>query len=396
MPLAGRWNAGMSLFGALLALAVFAVLVAGGMEWLEERAEERLQRLAGAQAVALSEGVAVWVESNFEARLASAPQEVTLGTLRTAGVLAPGFAANGRDALGRAYRVLMRRVPGDALDVLVTQRVGAGDDLLPVNAVFGAGGQVRIGIVDPDATPAVLRGPAIRADMSGFRGDFPGAPQVRAIGVLQRFDRESVYGDFLYRRTISGLPGANTMETALDMGGNDVTGARNIEADELVLERDLEVGGSLRVTAGLLVRGTAQVNGIATVSGQLRADSASVVGAFSADTGTITNEMRADRVVATGEVRGGSIGTGGALSAGSGRITGLVVAASVAASRATVANDVVAASARVGSLTAGTARVTGNTNVTGSVTAGSVRATSSVTAASAGFSTLVVGNCIGC
>ena len=172
MPLARRWNAGMSLFGALLALAVFAVLVAGGMEWLEERAEERLQRLAGAQAVALSEGVAVWVESDFEARLASAPQEVTLGTLRTAGVLAPGFAANGRDALGRAYRVLMRRVPGDALDVLVTQRVGAGDDLLPVNAVFGAGGQVRIGIVDPDATPAVLRGPAIRADMSGFRGDF--------------------------------------------------------------------------------------------------------------------------------------------------------------------------------------------------------------------------------
>ena len=396
MQVARRWNAGMSLFGALLALAVFAVLVAGGMEWLEERAEERLQRLAGAQAAALSEAVAVWVESDFEARLASAPRDVTLATLRTAGVLAPGFAANGRDALGRPYRVLMRRVPGDALDVLVTQRVPAGDDLLPVNAAFGAGGQVRIGVVDPDARPVVLRGPAIRADMSGFRGDFPGAPELRAIGVLQRFDRQSVFGDFLYRRNIAGLPGANAMETDLHMGGNDVTGARNVEADELVLERDLQVGGSLRVTAGLLVGGTAQVNGIATVSGELRADSASVVGALSADSGTIANEMRSNRVVATGEVRAGSIGTGGALSAGSGRIAGPVVAALVAAGRANVRNDVVAASARVGSLTAASATVTGTANVTGSVTAGSVNARSSVTANSAGFSSLVVGNCIGC
>ena len=396
MPIARRWNCGMSLFGALLALAVFAVLVAGGMEWLQQRAEERLQRLAGAQAVALSEAVAVWVESDFEARLASAPQEVTLGTLRTAGVLAPGFATNGRDALGRSYRVLMRRVPGDAIDVLVTQRIAAGDDLVPVNAVFGVGGRVRIGIVDPDATPPVLRGPAIRADMSGFRGDFPGTPQARAIGVLRRFDRETVYGDFLYRRAIAGLPGANTMEIALDMGGNDVTGAGNIEADELILERDLEVGTSLNVTAGLLVGGAMQVNGIATVSGQLRADSASVVGALSADSGTVTNEMRANRVVATGEVRGGSIGTGGALSAGSGRVTGPVVASAVAASRATVTNDVVSASARVGSLTATTVTVNGTATVTGSATAGSVRATSSVNANSAGFSSLVVGNCIGC
>ena len=391
-----RHRAGMTLFGVLLALSVLAVLVAGGMQWLERRAQERVQRLAGAQAVALSEAVGTWVESDFDARLSAVPFEVTLGTLRTAGVLAPGFAANGRDALGRNYRVLARAAGIGAIDVLVTQRLQAGDGLVPANAVFGAGGRAHIGIVDPDATPPVLRGPSIRADVTGFRTDFAGAPQARAIGVLTRYDRESVFGDFLYRRTVAGLPGANTMETALDMGGNDVVGAGNVEAQELTLERDLEVGGSMTVTADFLVGGAMTVSGIATVNGELRTDSARVLGAFTSDSATVTRELRARNVVATDEVRGGSIGTGGALSAGSARTTGPVVAGSLAAARVTVAADVLAASAQAGTMTATSMTVTGNATVTGSATAGSVRANNQMTADSAGFSTLIVGNCIGC
>lgn len=391
-----RNRAGLSLYGVLLALAVFAVLAAGGMEWLEERAGERVQRLAGAQAVALSDAVASWVESDFEARLAAAPEDVTLATVRAAGVLAPGFAANGRDALGRRYRILTRAPASGALDVLVTQAVPSGDLLVPVNAVLGVGGDERIGVVSPDPAMPRLEGPAINADISGFRGSFAGAPPPRAIGVLRRHDRETVFGDFLYRRAISGLPGGSTMETALDMGGNDIGGAGEIEGASLALDQDLEVGGDLTVTADLLVGGGATVSGTATVSGAVRADSARVTGALSAATATVSGQLRAATVRATGAVRAGSIGTGGALSAGSATVTGPAVAGSVAAATATVSGRLLAASARAGSLTATTASVSGNATVTGSVTAGSVRANTRVDAASAGFSTLVVGNCVGC
>lgn len=391
-----RYRGGLSLFGVLLALAVFAVLAAGGMEWLEERAGERLQRLAGAQAVALSDAVASWVESDFEARIAAAPEDVTLATVRAAGVLAPGFAANGRDALGRQYRILTRAPATGALDVLVTQAVPAGDRLVPVNAVLGVGGDERIGVVNPDQATARLEGPAIDADISGFRGDFSGAPPPRAIGVLRRHDRETVFGDFLYRRAISGLPGGSTMETALDMGGNDIEAAGEIEAASLVLDQDLEVGGGLTVTADLLVGGGATVNGTATVSGEIRADSARVTGALSADTASVSGQFRAATVTASGAVRAGSIGTGGALSAGSGTVTGPVVAGSVAAATVTVSGRMLAASARAGSLTATTVTASGNATVSGSVTAGSVRANTHLDASSAGFSTLVVGNCVGC
>ena len=385
---------GLSLFGVLLALAVFAVLAGAGMEWLEERGNERLQRLAGAQAAALSEAVTAWIESDFDTRVAAAPEEVTLATIRAAGSLAPGFAPNGRDALGREYRILTRSPASGTLDVLVTQRVDSADELHPVNAVLGVGGRVRIGVVDPTTTN--LRGPAISADLGAFRTDFTGVAPARAIGVLTRHDRETVFGDFLYRRTIVGLAGGNTMEADLDMGGNDITGAGEIEGVSLDLEQDLEVGGSLTVTADLTIGGTATVNGTATVSGEVRADSATVTGAVRADTAAVTGLIRAARAVATGQVRAGSIGTGGALSAGSATSTGPVVAGSVAAARATVSGRVLAQTARVGSLSATTANVSGSASVTGSLTAGSVRSTTSLSAASAGFSTLVVGNCVGC
>ena len=226
-----KTRAGMTLFGVLLALTVFGALAAGIVEWLGERAREQVHRVAGAQMRGLSEAVSSWVESDFPARLAAGSQRVTLATVRAAGVLAPGFAPDGRDALGREYRVFVLRVGGDALDVLVTHAVEAGDVVVPYEAVLVGGGTARIGIVNPDEAPARLRGPSIVADLSGFRARFGDAAPARSIGVLRRHDRQSVFGDFLYRDIVNGLPGANTMETALDMGGNDVVGARNVAAD---------------------------------------------------------------------------------------------------------------------------------------------------------------------
>lgn len=273
-----RCNAGLSLFGVLLGLGVFAVLVAGVMEWFSERARDEIDRLAAAQLSGLSEAVGAWVVSDFPARLAAAPQDVPLATIRATGVLPPGFAPSGIDALGRRFRVLMRSAGPGALDVLVTHTVAAGDQSLPVSALRAVGGNARLGIVFPDETPARLRGPTVVADISGFRADFGGNPRSYALGVLARYDRQSVYGDFLYRVSVPGLPGANTMETTLDLGGNDVVDAGEVTADTMILEQDLEVGGDLTVTAELLVGGDADVAGTATVSGEVRTQTARIAG----------------------------------------------------------------------------------------------------------------------
>ena len=400
-----RRDAGLSLFGVLLGLGVFAVLVAGVTEWFSDRAREETDRLAAAQLAGLSEAVGAWVAGDFPARLAAAPEDVPLATIRAAGVLPPGFAQDGIDALGRRFRVLTRSPAPGALDVLVTHTVPAGDRTLPVSALRAAGGEARLGIVFPDETPARLRGPTVVADISGFRGDFAGNPRPYALGVLSRHDRQSVFGDFLYRVAVPGLPGANTMQTALDMGGNDVVDARDVTADTMTLDQNLEVGGDLTVTADLLVGGDAGIAGTATVAGEVRTQTARIAGAVFADEATVASEVRAGSVSATGEVRGGSIGTSGTLSAGSGRVTGPVFAGSVSASSVTAGcgspplagcGRARVSSLRAGSVNAPSLTVTGNATVSGAVTAGSVRTTGTLTARDAGFSTLVVGICHGC
>ena len=398
-------DAGLSLFGVLLGLGVFAILVAGVMEWFGDRAREEIDRLAARQLSGLSDAVGAWVVSDFPARIAAAPEDVSLATIRAAGVLPPGFAPNGIDALGRTFRVLVRSGGAGALDVLVTHTVPAGDRTLPASALRAVGGDARLGIVFPDESPARLRGPTVVADIAGFRADFSGAPASYALGVLTRYDRQSVYGDFLYRVSVPGLPGANTMETTLDLGGNDIVDGGEVTTDTMVLEQNLDVGGDLTVSAGLLVGGDAEVTGTATVTGEVRTETARVSGAVFADEATVASSVRAASVTATGRVSGGSIGTSGALSAGSGQVTGPVFAGSVSASSVTLSCGTPPAAgcgaARVSSLRAGSVNapsltVTGNATVSGAVTAGSVRTTGTLTAQDAGFSTLVVGICSGC
>ena len=389
-------RAGMSLFGAMLALVVFGVFVAAGFEWLEQRARERVVKLAGAQAVALSDAVGSWVEGSFEARLAAAPEEVRLATVRSAGVLAPGFAPNGLDAMGRRLRIITRSPSAGVLDVLVTHDVGVGDGWFPSGAVLGVRGDARIGVVPPGMTPPELRGPALRVPVADFRSDHGGAPALRAIGVLTRHDRQSVYGDYLYRGAVAGLAGANRMETDLDMDGHDVTGVGDLEAQTMTLEGDLDVGGGLRVTADLLIGGSGRIEGIATVVGGLNTDSARVAGALDAASGSFSGELRAQTVVAVGQASAASFDTSGSMSAGSATVSGPVFAGSVGTARATVAGQLASGTARTASMTADDVDVTGTVEVVGALSAGSVRARNRVEADNAGFSSLVVGTCVGC
>lgn len=393
---ARRRDGGLSLFGGLLALVVFGVLAAGVSEWFGDRAREEVEKLAAAQLQGLSEAAGAWVVSDFPARLAAAPEVVPLSTLRAAGVLAPGFAPAGIDAMGRPLRVLIRSPGPGALDVLVTHAVPAGDEALAISALRAVGGKARIGVVFPDEVPATVRGPTLVMPAGPFRSDFAGAPQSYALAVLASYDRQSVYGDFLYRGAVPGLPSANRMETTLDLGGQDVVDARDVEAQNLLTHQDLEVGGELRVAADLLVGGDAEFTGTVTAAGEMRAQTARVTGGVFADEADVTTQLRAASVSATGEVSGGTIGTSGAMSAGSGQIVGPVFAGSVSASTVNASGTARVSSLRAGSVNTPNLTVTGTATVSGSVTAGSVRAQRQLTAQDAGFSTLVVGICNGC
>ena len=364
---------GLSLFGALLALALIGVMVVAGSRFYTAELMRRTEHRAVEQLAEVSKAAFEYTLDRFATLVAGpASQEVTLAELRTAGVLAPGFLDV--DVMGRGYRVLLMRPAPATLDLVVTQTFAAGTDeswpWRPLTEVQSP--VVRFGTVSADE-PSTLRGPAVNLDVATVQGAF-GVPQVRAVAAYARLDRQTVFGDQLYRVAVPGFAELAQMETDLDLGGNDIVEAGDVGAQTLTVADTMEVGGQLTVTTDLLVSGLIDVTGPATVAGRLQAQTADVA-----------NDASAATVTSEGLLQASSMNVGGTLTAGGVSTTGDVAVGG----GATVTGDVTAATARAGTVDAGTLDLS-------ILRARQVRMTSHATATTIGVTNLIVGSCSGC
>ena len=389
-------RSGAGLFSALLGIAVFGVFVLGAYGWLGDRQRDAEARLAGQQAALLADAAATWVNSEFTAVLAQVQggsHEVTVATLRSAGVLPAIFPEIG--ALGRGWRILLLPAGTDAFDVLVTEIVPAGDQRWPAAALLDSGGRTRLGIVRPEDDR--LRGPLVDEDISAWRTAFSGAPAAGALAVLERYDHQTVFGDYLYRTSIPGFPEANRMETHLDLGGNDLRDAGAVTGASLAVAENAEVGGTLTVSAGLTVGQAVDVEGDLTVSGTASMNGMEIEGRLAADDVEVADLLEAARAVISG-----------AVAASSASIDSELVARSVTAATEIAAEEVLApvvtatVSATAGAITAAgllsaaSVETTGAATVDGALDAGSVYTAGGLQASTAAFGTLTVGSCAGC
>ena len=129
---------GLSLFGALLALALLGMIVLAASTFFETLAAERRARIAVQQLTVLADASASHVHGRFPELMAAArggPVEITLAQLKGAGSLPADFSPV--DALGRGYRVLILDAGADAIDVLAAEAVGPGDTVPPSGCVVG-------------------------------------------------------------------------------------------------------------------------------------------------------------------------------------------------------------------------------------------------------------------
>ena len=366
---------GLSLFGSLLAMAVLGSLVLAVIVWLEDRSLEERERTAGAQLETLAHAVSSYVHSNFTtlSPVGAGGMTISLTALESAKVLPDGFAQT--SALGRSFQVMALPDPTDAdvIHVVSAEIVGAGDTLVPSGALLADRfGGVRMGVVTA-AAPTRLRGPTLDVDVSAFQAGFAGALAQGALGVFERFDHQSVFGDELYRVAIPGFDEGNLMETDLDLGGNEIVDAGRVEAESLDVVDNFELGGELIVTGALTVGQAVDVTGELTVGGRMEADSGEFTGAVSANLLESETSVNAETVTATGRVSADTVG----------------VTTEVA----------VAGTATFGNLQSGTVDAQGvtATNVTAErVSALSLQTSGNIAASTAGISRLTVGSCSGC
>lgn len=367
-----RRAAGFSLFGSLMALAVVAVLVAGGMRWIENELLLAREDRAAARLVALSDAAHGWALANFPTLVAGpANRTVTIATLIADGFLGPGFPA--ADAMSRRSRILVMRPATAVIEIVVAQQVASGDTRWPWRAVAGApAGAARLGTVAPSGTR--IEGPTVDVDAAAFQAAFSGDPAPFALATHVRLDRQSVYGDLLYRTAVAGFPELNRMETDLDLDGHDIARAGAVSADSFAIDTWLKVAGDLTVTGDLVVGQSAIVSGPARVTGRLTAASADVTGEATV---------------------GGDVDVTGAASAASLAVTGLAQAATLASSGGLTVSGA-ATLGRLSATTISADTVTVDDLDTVDLRVRRMTATGRMTAAAAGVTTLTVGRCIGC
>ena len=201
----------------------------------------------------------------------------------------------------------------------------------PVAMAFGVLEPAR-----PEAAPA-LRSGAIAAGLAALAeagsAETVMAAHVPAIeGALGRAlaadsfyvtaDAGLHYADaVLYRRPQPGRPGLNRMETALDAGGNDVTGIADADGFTASVAGDAEAAGSGSVAgdagAAGLEAGSLEAGSLAAASLTVSADllvGRGAAGPVSAGSGDVTGRLEAASVTATGSLTAETLAVAGTAS----------------------------------------------------------------------------------
>ncbi|MYG28040.1 MAG: hypothetical protein F4213_18800 [Boseongicola sp. SB0677_bin_26] len=167
---------------------------------------------------------------------------------------------------------------------------GAEDGVTGVGALLGTGTR--------------LRGPGLDFDMAPLNGASASFATANDVFALDHVALDVTCRSYLYRTPVDcdgdGVPDtlANTMETALNMGDNDIVGAGNVTAATAAIGR---LEGATEITDALTVEGELSVDG-ATVMQDV-----TVSGALAATDADIAGTLTVPDLVATGAVSGADL-----------------------------------------------------------------------------------------
>lgn len=298
-----RSRRGLGLFDAMLATLVLSALALWGAQlvggWIEGRVMAGEARTVTELARAgrlLVEGDVAHAGRTHTA--GSAPLAVTLADLEAADLRS---SALGTRTPGRRDLTLwLYRATASPDALLVIARARGGQELprLPgaEDGVTGVGALVGTG--------TTLRGPGLNFDMADINTLVTGFATVNDLFALDHVALDVTCRTYLYRVAVdcdrdgTDDAEANTMATALDMGGNDLTGAGSVTGATATIGT---LQGATEVTGALTVSGELEVAGATTM------DDLTVNGVITAENVEITGTLTVPDVTATGEITGANV-----------------------------------------------------------------------------------------
>lgn len=221
-------QAGFFTIDALFGLIVMAVMLSLAGWWMLSFANQQDYRIAAEHQRTATGAFAKYLKDNYTTVLNNAgpttPVRVTVEMMRNTGYLPSGFSPT--NGFGQTILGLARRVNTNQLEAIVITTGGQVIPELGIRTIaehLGAPGGF-ISALRPGVVQGVRGGWEVA--LSNY-GSNPG--QGHTASALFLMDGR-LANDYLYRNAVPGRPELNRMNTAIDMGGNDLNNAGSVTA----------------------------------------------------------------------------------------------------------------------------------------------------------------------
>ncbi|WP_315923074.1 shufflon system plasmid conjugative transfer pilus tip adhesin PilV [Mesorhizobium sp. SP-1A] len=323
-----RRNKGFSLIEIGAALVVVGLMSAAISVMIAEYTEQRKAKTAAEKLAEVHEAASGYIKANYSALMtnttggkkvvvASGRKSITdqppVGSLQRDGFLPAGFIDN--NAYGQQHSVIIRQVTPPSggtpyLEAIVTTHGGRAipdDQLARVAGFVGVSGGY-FGGYDINATDNGM----IVGNFGGWRTqksawDAGGITiQPGHVQSTLAFENGNLLTDYLYRNDVPGVPEANTMNTSINMGGNNINNVNTLKG---VAKSDAKYGGNNVVTIdghveaidvwarNATLSNNLTVNGTSTVSGNATfGKDVTVAGSVTADTVNTKNATVSEKL----------------------------------------------------------------------------------------------------
>lgn len=285
---------GASLLDAALAMVVGVFVMSQFVEFAEQQALKGAATLDAHHLSDLAKAAKSLVIGQTQTFATGTVTSFTSTDLATAGVLTTGRTS--QSATGREYIVSVSRRSANEVVIMARAMVRAGDPIT-YNWPNGGEGIGLVGLVH-STSPEFIRGPALDYSLSWMTGGFATAkPALGEMVALEVIRADQSIEPYLHRVAVPLNPQLNTMQTSLDMAGNDIVDAGNLTANALTVTGDLtttalvgttDFAGNVTVDS-LNVTGSGTFEGELTVGGPFNAGSVVISAGVSAGTVTTPN-----------------------------------------------------------------------------------------------------------
>ena len=238
----GSESGNSSLLGILLATALGTILIANTVPfWLETQHHALMDQTTAQQIRQVSDGLAGYTKAYAGAiegvATATKPAVIPLYALIATGFLPSG--TNSLDPYGQTVvGEILQPSPGILVGAVVTQggTPPAGSHLNQLATLIGAQGGF-VPTSDILSLPGICGTNCYQGSGGTWQATFSQYP-FTGVGpgsliALQSYNANNMPQDFLYRSNVPGFPQANQMQTSINMNGNNLNNANQVQTYNL-------------------------------------------------------------------------------------------------------------------------------------------------------------------